>query len=92
MICESYLSTLKTGLGKQDLDKIVSVITANYPLYPVSRDAYQAIFDIIKMDKKSIEGKIAFTLLKSPGNALINQYCNQQMLEESLDFYCRLKQ
>ena len=90
MICESHLSTLKTGLGQQDLDEIISVISANFSLYPLSRDSYQKIFDIIKMDKKSIQGKTAFTLLKSPGNAVINQFCTQEMMEQSLDFYCRL--
>jgi 3-dehydroquinate synthase len=90
MICESYLSTLKTGLGQQDLNEIISVITSNYSLFPLSVDSYQKIFDIIKMDKKSIQGKIAFTLLKSPGNAMINQFCTQEMMEEALDFYCRL--
>ena len=90
MICESHLSTLKTGLGEQDLNEIISVITSNYSLFPLSRDSYQKIFDIIKMDKKSILGKTAFTLLKSPGNAVINQFCSQEMMEQSLDFYCRL--
>jgi 3-dehydroquinate synthase len=90
MICESYLSSLKTGLRKQDLDEIVSVITSNYSLFPLSNDSFQKIFDIIKSDKKSFQGKIAFTLLKSPGHAMINQFCSQDMMEESLDFYCRL--
>jgi 3-dehydroquinate synthase len=90
MICESYLSTLKTGLSQNDLDEITSVITSNYSLHPLSRDSYSKFFDIIKKDKKSIKGKIAFTLLKKPGNAMINQFCTQEMMEESLDFYCRL--
>jgi 3-dehydroquinate synthase len=90
MICESYLSTLKTGLKQKDLNEIISVITSNFSLFPLSHDSYQKIFDIIKADKKSIQGKIAFTLLKSPGNAMINQHCTREMMEESLDFYCRL--
>jgi 3-dehydroquinate synthase len=90
MICESYLSTLKTGLKQKDLNEIVSVITSNYSLFPLSTDSYQKIIDIIKVDKKSIQGKIAFTLLKSPGNAMINQFCTQEMMEETLDFYSRL--
>jgi 3-dehydroquinate synthase len=90
MLVESHLSTLQTGLGQNDLNEIISVITSNYSLFPLSRDSYHQIFDIIQMDKKSIQGKIAFTLLKSPGHAMINQYCTKEMMEKSLDFYCRL--
>jgi len=90
MICESYLSTLKTKLPQQDMNEIVSVITSNFSLLPIPRDAYDNIFNIIKRDKKSIRGEIAFTLLKSPGNAMINQFCNYEMIEKSLDFYCGL--
>jgi 3-dehydroquinate synthase len=90
MICESYLSTLKAGLKKQDLDEIVSLITSNYDLFPVSRESYPEIFDIIKADKKSHQGRIAFTLLKNPGHALINQFCTSESMQEALDFYCGL--
>jgi 3-dehydroquinate synthase len=90
MICESYLSTLKTTLAQHDLNEIISVLTSNYPLFPISRDSYDKIIDIIKKDKKSIRGEIAFTLLKSPGNAMINQFCTEKMMEDSLDFYCGL--
>jgi 3-dehydroquinate synthase len=90
MICESYLSTLKTGLYQKDFDEIISVITSNYSLFPLSAESYNKIFDIIQMDKKSVRDKIAFTLLKSPGKALIDQYCSQREIEKTLDFYCRL--
>jgi 3-dehydroquinate synthase len=90
MICESYLSTLKTKLPQKDLEEITSVITSHYSLLPIPRDSYNIIFDIIKRDKKNIRGEIAFTLLKSPGNAMINQFCDQEMMEKTLDFYCGL--
>ncbi len=90
MICESYLSTLKAGLRQNDLNEIVSVITSNFSLFPVTHESYEYIIDIMKMDKKSIDGKIAFTLIKKPGNAIVNQYCSIRMIKESLDFYCQL--
>ena len=90
MICESYLSTLKTGLGQKELDQIVSVIKLNFPLYPLGRESYQELLDIMRKDKKNINGRLAFTLIKKPGTAVINQFCPPEMIEESLDFYCRL--
>jgi 3-dehydroquinate synthase len=90
MICESHLSTIKTGLEQNDLKRIVSVIKSNFPLYPISRESYWDLIDIMRKDKKSINGKIAFTLIKKPGSAVINQFCPVDMIEESLDFYCQL--
>ena len=89
MICESYLSTLMTGLGQKDLNQIVSVIKSNFPLCPINRESYPDLIDIMRKDKKSINGKIAFTLIKKPGSAVINQFCPVEMIEESLDFYCQ---
>ena len=90
MICESYLSTLVTGLGQKDLDQIVSVITSNFSLLPLTNESYQDIFNIMKKDKKSINGRFSFTLIKKPGSPVINQLCKPEMIESSLDFYCQL--
>jgi 3-dehydroquinate synthase len=90
MICESYLSTLKTGLGQKDLEQIVSVITSNFNLYPFGRETYPAILEIMRKDKKSVNGQLAFTLIKRPGSAVINQFCSADMIEKAIDFYCQL--
>lgn len=90
MICESYLSMLKAGLEQNDLNQIVSVITSNFSLFPLTQESYENIIDIMKRDKKNIDRKITFTLIKKPGNAVINQYCSIEMIKKSLDFYCQL--
>jgi 3-dehydroquinate synthase len=90
MICESYLSTLKTGLGQKDLDQIVSVITSNFNIYPFGREIHPAILDIMRKDKKSVNRQLAFTLIKRPGSAVINQFCSADIIEKALDFYGQL--
>jgi 3-dehydroquinate synthase len=90
MICESYLSTLKSGLKNEDLNAIVSLITSNYSLLPLTEDSFPRILDIIRKDKKSVNDKTAFTLLKSPGHSMINQYCSEESMEKALEFYCQL--
>ena len=41
----------------------------------------------MKKDKKNEKDEINFTLLKSPGKAVINQTCSESLIIESLDYY-----
>jgi 3-dehydroquinate synthase len=90
MICESYLSTLKTGLKETDMTAIVKVIRSLFPLFPISPDSFGQLIDLMKQDKKNSQGNLMFTLLKTPGKALINQHCSLEMVEKALDFYSHL--
>ena len=90
MICESYLSTLKTGLKETDLNEIVKVIRSLFSLVPITSESYGKLIDLMSQDKKNIQGNLMFTLLKTPGKALINQQCSIEMVKKALDFYCEL--
>ena len=90
IICESFLSTLKTGLSESSLNEIVKVIKSLFPPLPLTTGDFDEIIGVKKHDKKNNQGTLNFTLLKACGKALINQLCTEEMVKQSLDFYCRV--
>jgi 3-dehydroquinate synthase len=86
IICESYLSYKCDNLSKVEFELIVKFIFKNFDKY-ISNWDYQELLKIMHNDKKNINSKINFTLLKKIGKAKINCYCNIELIIESLNFY-----
>ncbi|MCK4677501.1 MAG: 3-dehydroquinate synthase [Bacteroidales bacterium] len=90
IICEAYLSTKIRGLPEGARDSINDYILANFPYYPVAKKDHPRVIEIIKHDKKHTGEGINFTLIPSIGNALIDQYCDERLVLDSLVFYSSL--
>jgi len=85
MIAESHLSSQLTGLPEKQLHEITSFILHHY------RKFYSEISDInwlrwIKYDKKSAQGRLNFTLLKSIGKPVVNCQCVEPEIDASVQF------
>ena len=53
---------------------------------------YDALIDLMRHDKKNENGKINFTLLKSAGEAVINQSVDESDIRNALDIFQDLLQ
>ncbi len=89
MICESYLS-LEKGLSRTDLDQITQFLIKHYGKYDFEREIYPKLVALMQQDKKNETTEINFTMLKSPGEALFNQFASEEEIKASLDYYCQL--
>lgn len=87
IVCESWLSHRVSGLPEADLTEIVAFVRQFYPAYPLMPEAFPAIFELMKKDKKNESGRINFTLLFAAGKAAIDQFCEDALIRESLQFY-----
>jgi 3-dehydroquinate synthase len=90
IICESYLSYRLRGLPIESMEKIISYMLLNYEYFQISPNDYPYLLESIKHDKKNRDGKINFTLLPSIGNARIDQWCDEDMIVKSFEFYSKL--
>jgi 3-dehydroquinate synthase len=90
MICESYLSHKKMGLGSNELDEIVAVIGNLYPKYHIAESSHKALCDLMLKDKKNQNGKINCTLLTSIGQYSLDNICTDTELCESLSYYANI--
>ncbi|MBO4719047.1 MAG: 3-dehydroquinate synthase [Prevotella sp.] len=87
LICELYLSALKTGFPTDKMHQTVSFIKEHYGKMTITCDDYPILLELMTHDKKNTAGIINFTLLGGIGDIRINQTATQEEIYEALDFY-----
>lgn len=87
LVCELYLSTVKTGFPTSKMRQTVSFIREHYGRMPITCDDYSTLFELMTHDKKNTAGSINFTLLGDIGDICINQNATKEEIYEALDFY-----
>lgn len=90
MICETFLSSKVKGLQWEVMEEIASFILKNFPYYPISEEDLGIMLGIIQHDKKNRGDLINFTLIPSLGHAIIDQWCTETDVLQSLHFYREL--
>lgn len=87
IICELYLSCVKTGFPQDVMRQVVNYIKEYYGKMTITCDDYPALFELMTHDKKNVAGIINFTLLSGIGKIEINQTATREEIYEALDFY-----
>ncbi len=87
LICELYLSAVKTGFPTDKMRQTVNFIKEHYGKMQITCDDYPALLELMTHDKKNVAGTINFTLLGGIGDIRINQTATKEEIYESLDFY-----
>ena len=87
LICELYLSCMKTGFPTDKMHQTVRFIKAHYGMMTITCDDYPTLLELMTHDKKNVAGIINFTLLGGIGDIRINQTANKDEIYEALDFY-----
>ncbi len=87
LICELYLSCIKTSFPTDKMRQTVRFIKENYGTLPVTCDDYEELYNYMTHDKKNTAGIINFTLLGNIGDIRINQTATKEEIFEMLDFF-----
>ena len=87
LICELYLSAVKTGFPSDKMHQTVNFIKAHYGKMTITCDDYPTLLELMTHDKKNVGSSINFTLLGGIGDIRINQTATQEEIYEALDFY-----
>ena len=87
LVCELYLSAMKTDFPTDKMHQTVSFIKAHYGKMTITCDDYPTLLELMTHDKKNTAGIINFTLLGGIGDIRINQTATQEEIYEALDFY-----
>ncbi len=91
MICESWLSVRNLEMPEANHQRIVATILkffGNKDLNQLNESAY---VEILLQDKKNVENKICFTLLKDIGKAVYDVEIDRAGAIEALGYYRNLK-
>jgi 3-dehydroquinate synthase len=87
LICELYLSAIKTGFPSEKMHQTVRFIKEHYGKMSITCDDYPTLLELMTHDKKNVAGMINFTLLGGIGDIRINQTATKEDIYEALDFY-----
>lgn len=87
MICESYISSRQNHLSASDLDKIVRVILHYFSLPLLPSFDLNKLLQLMKQDKKNDAQQSRFTLLNQIGNYSINNYVEEEVILDSMNYY-----
>lgn len=87
LVCELYLSCIKTGFPTEKMRQTVHFIREHYGQMAITCDDYPALIRLMTHDKKNVAGRINFTLLGDIGDIRINQTATEEEIKEALDFY-----
>jgi len=87
IVCELYLSSVKTGFPTDKLRQTVQFIKENYGCFSIDCKIYDKLYAYMLHDKKNTAGIINFTLLKDVGEICINQSADKDEIFEMFDFY-----
>jgi len=90
ILCESYISTIKTGLSKINLKKISNYILANYNFKKIKKSNFKKIINNLIQDKKNKNGFIKMSLLKNIGISTYNITISKNEIIESLLYFNNL--
>ena len=87
MICELYLSVIKSGFPKDKMRQTVAFIRENYGTLAFDCKNYDRLYELMTHDKKNTQGFINFTLLSDIGEIQLNQTATKEEIFQALDFY-----
>lgn len=87
MVCELYMSCVKTAFPTDIMRQTVTFIRDNYGSIDIDCDDYDELYELMTHDKKNVAGVINFTLLGAIGDIRINQTASRDDIYAALDFY-----
>ena len=87
IVCELYLSAIKTGFPTDVMRQTVAFIKEHYGKLEITCNDYPELLELMTHDKKNIGSTINFTLLGGIGDIIINQTATREEILEALDFY-----
>jgi 3-dehydroquinate synthase len=91
MICESWISSRLFSMECTNVESIVDMIDMNFDRLDFTNDDIPRIKELMQQDKKVRNKKQNFSLLRKIGKAVHEIEVDDDMVEQSLDFYIHRK-
>lgn len=90
MICEVLLSKKLELMNANEADEVVSFINSHYQKLAITSENKQAVYELMKMDKKNSQGIIKSVALTKIGEAIFDVEVTEQIVFSTLDEYINL--
>jgi len=90
MIAEAWLSQQLAGLSTAELDDITGYLLATYGHQAIPTEAFDALIELMRQDKKNDDHRINFSLLPATGEVRVNATAEEGLIREALGYYNEL--
>jgi 3-dehydroquinate synthase len=87
MVCESYISNKLLNFPNDKLNEIKETILAIYAKVDLLKSDFSAIINLLKHDKKNVNGQVNFVLLNDFEDYKLDCKVTEELIIESLEFY-----
>ncbi len=87
MICESHISFQLGLISENELSEIRSLLMEFFGKVSISENHFSDLLNLMLQDKKNQNAKISFSLLNGIGNACFDQFVEESILINALQYY-----
>ena len=87
LVVETVLSHMLLRFSSEQLYRLAAFVKTNYGAFFITCDHYDKLIDLMRHDKKSIDGEINCTLLSACGDPKINNTITPADIKAALDIY-----
>ena len=87
MVCEGYISSKLLGFPSEKVNEIKKVVLSIYNKTTLLKEDFSAIMELLKHDKKNVNGQVNFVLLNDYENYKLDCTVTEELIVESMEFY-----
>jgi len=87
MVCESYISSKLLDFPDKKVETIKQVVLSIYDKIELLAKDFSSIIEMLKHDKKNINGQVNFVLLNDYEDFKIDCKVSEKLIIESMEFY-----
>jgi 3-dehydroquinate synthase len=87
MVCECYMSSKIVGFPIEKLNEVKDVVISIYEKTTLLKEDFSAIMELLKHDKKNVNGQVNFVLLNDFEDFKIDCNVSEKLIIESMEFY-----
>ncbi|APZ47607.1 3-dehydroquinate synthase [Polaribacter reichenbachii] len=87
MVCECYMSAKLLGFPEEKVTDVKDVVVSIYDKTTLLKEDFSSILDLLKHDKKNVNGQVNFVLLNDFEDFKIDCKVPEALIIESMEFY-----
>ena len=87
MICECFISAELLNFPKEKLEEVKNTILSIYGKIAILKIDFSPIIDLLKHDKKNVNGQVNFVLLNDYEDYKLDCKVPEDIIIKSLEFY-----
>ena len=87
MVCESYMSYKLLNFPKEKVNDVKAVVLSTYNRTNLIKEDFSTIMELLKHDKKNVNGQVNFVLLNDYEDFKIDCKVQEDLIIESMEYY-----